>query len=81
MVDLDEVKHSFEDPVMKNLGKLDIFIVTALITTVISYYQIKELFNTEHQLTIDISLAVGFIFAGILGLSLREWTKPKESRQ
>lgn len=77
-------EHTFDDPVMKMLGKFDIFIVTALIVTVVSYYQIKELFNTEYQLTIYMALVTGFIFAGLLSLTLREWTKPrkvKEKRQ
>jgi FtsH-binding integral membrane protein len=75
--------HTFDDPVMKLLGKFDIFIVTVLVVTVISYYQIKELFDTEYQLTIYMALVTGLIFAGLLSLTLREWTKPrrKEKRQ
>lgn len=80
--EVDEVKHTFDDPVMRNLGKLDIFLLSTIIVTVVSYYQIKEMFNTEHDLTIHISLVTGLIFSGILSLSLRQWThKDKEKRQ
>ncbi len=80
---MTKFEHTFDDPVMKMLGKFDIFIITVLIVTVDSYYQIKELFNTEHDLTIYMALVTGFIFAGLLALTLREWTKPRkvEKRQ
>ncbi len=81
---IEVYEHTFDDPIMKILGKFDIFIVTALTVTVISYYQIQNLFNPEYQLTIYMALITGFIFAGLLSLSIRQWTKPrkiKEKRQ
>ena len=75
-----EVEHTFDDPALRNLGKLDIFLLSTIIVTVISYYQIREMFNTEHDLTIHISLITGLIFSGILALTLRQWTH-KEKRQ
>lgn len=71
-----DLKETFDDPVMMGLAKLDVFIFTVIIVSTIAYYQIQDLFNTEHQLTVDIALVMGFIFAGIMFLSIRQWRKP-----
>jgi len=75
---MTEKLFEFKDPMMVNLAKLDFFVITALFVTVVSYYQIVDLFETPHQMTVNVSIAIGFIFAGLLSMSIRTYTKKKK---
>ena len=66
---------------MRLLLKFDIFLLLVIVTTGIANNRIVVMFNLEGELAVHVSLAIGFVFAGLVFLSLRTHKSTKKEKR
>ena len=56
------------DKTDKIMIKIDTFLFITIAVSIFSYYQIRNLYHTQHQETINISILIGMGIAGLVFL-------------